>query len=365
MSDFLTIALSYAIVLAAAGIPAISVRFVAMQYFEAARDVWLYALGWIAAAMTFAVSVPLGFMACAVMLRWRSWEQLPAVATWAGIIATWVIVQHLPTDVAAFLPMGWRLVLLLLIGMAIAQRWNGYEVKATTGSRVLLAGLLALVWPFTQWIEWPFYAVGFWLTSSWIALAALLVAIAIMHPWLAPGILVAAVVIVLLFAIRSTRVLLIDRTPRGGSLDGLRMRLRTWAAMIRLTAQWPWWVTGWGPSPASRLGGHSLERELEREEVRMVLPPHHDRDRSMGGQPQALASSPTHCEPLELACTYGLLAVLAMAIFAWQLQSHILLGDAWSASALAGLVLALATIPARAAPVGVLWLIVLAVVMRQ
>jgi len=352
----MTDAWPYAVVLVASAVPVVSVRFIAARYLDAARDVWLLALAWLAAILTAAtVSLPLGLMACAVTLRWRSWHQLPAVMTWAGIIATWAIVQHLPASAIEWLPIGWRLAMLWMLGFAFVQRWNGFEVKATTGSRVLLAALIVLVWPFTAWYEWPIYAAGIWLTSSWIALAALLVAIAVKYPVLAPYVAICAALVVAMFLIPWTRLTLIDHTPRGGSLDGLRMRWRTWSAMVRVTRRWPYWLVGFGPSPANRVGD-SLEHALALESVRL----------SAGeGQDHSIATSPTHCEPLELACTYGVLAVVAMGLFGWQLWQRVVFGDAWSACALAGVVLSLATIPARAVPVGVVWLIALAVVVGR
>lgn len=344
--------LPYGIALAAAAAPLISIRFVARRYLDGARDVWLLGLAVVGAVLTAcSVSLPLGLIAGAVLARWRSWEQLPAVATWAGIIATWAIVQALPDPARAAIPWGWRLVMLGLIGMALAQRWKRHEIKATTGSRTLLAALLVLVWPFTHPLEWPAYAAGFWLTSSWIALAALLVAIAIMYPATTPALTGIALVGVVLFAIPWTRYHILAYTPRGGSLDGLHMRWRTWTAMLRVSCHWPTWLVGWGPDPAGRRGP-SLEHALMREAVRLTVPE----------QNNALATSPAHCEPLELACTYGLPAVAAMGLLAWQLVMHVHFGDPWSAASIAGVVLACATIPARAAPIGVVWLITLAVV---
>lgn len=342
-------AMPYGLALLAGTIPLISVRFVSGRYLDAARDVWLLALAWIGAALTLLwVSVPLGLMAIAVLLWWRSWESLPAVLTWAGIIATWAIVQALPDMAFALLPIGWRIATLGLLVFAFVQRWNGFEVKATTGSRVLLAALLVLVWPFTHPIEWPAYAVGFWLTSSWIALGALLVAIALRYPVMVPWLAGFAALVVVCFLVTPLRLAIIDRTPRGGSLDGLRNRWRTAKATVSLTWETHRVVFGWGPMLASRMHP-SLARSLASESVRRQV---------------HLDTSPIHCEPLELACTYGLLGMTAMSIFAWQLWGRVTFGDPWSASAVAGIVLSLATIPARAVSVGGVWLIVLAGVMR-
>ena len=356
MTEYSLAALPFLAVVLASSVPAISVRFIAGRHLDAARDLWLLGLAWLAAlASCIVISLPLGIMACAALLRWRSWQQFPAVATWAGILATWWLAQSLTPAARDWLQLGWRIITGALLVFAFAQRWHGYEVKATTGSRVLLAALLVLIWPFTSPWEWPAYALGIWLTSSWIALAALLVAIAVKYPTVAPWVAVFGACVVVAFLVRPLRLALIDHTPRGGSLDGLRMRWRTWSAMVRVTRHFPTWVIGWGPTPAGRVGP-SLEHALALESVRLSALP---------GEDHAIATSPTHCEPLELACTYGLVAVIAMGIFAWQVGTHIVLGDAWSASAVAGIALSLATIPARSASVGVVWLIVLAVVIAR
>ena len=343
-----------AVVLSAAVVPGVFIRFITGKHFDSARDAWLFVLAALGAMSTVAwVSVPLGLMGVAVLLHWKSWKQLPSVLTWVAITATWILIQAVPPELLPVITLGWRLITVLLLCLAVLQRWRGMEVKATLGSRILLAALLPLVWPFSSPWEWPLYAVGLWLTSSWIAITAMLVAIAVRFPDTGPVTVGVGLLIVALFAIPSTRVALIDRTPRGSSLDGLRMRLRTWWAMIRLTAHWPRWLLGWGPVPADRVG-FSLESALERESVRLS-----EREN------YALATYPTHCEPLQLACQYGLLGTVALLWFAVQLVGHLARADPWSAAALAGVVLSCLTIPCQAVPVGVVWLIVLAVVLGR
>jgi hypothetical protein len=343
-----------AVVLFAALTPSIFVRYISGRSLDSARDVWLFVLAVLGTVSTLCwVSVPLGLMGAAVLLHWKSWRALPAVLTWLAIIATWILIQAVPHELLPVITTGWRIVTASLLCMGCLQRWYGQEVKATLGSRILLAALLVLVWPFTTPWEWPLYAIGLWLTSSWIACAALLVAIIVRFPEAGPVTVTVGLLIVALFAIPTTRVALIDRTPRGSSLDGLRMRYRTWAAMIRVTAHWPTWLIGWGPTPADRLGP-SLEAALEREAVCQSVRANYP-----------LATWPTHCEPLQLACQYGVLSVVAMLWFAAQLVGHLARADPWSASALAGVVLSSFTIPTQAAPVGLVWLIVLAVVMGR
>jgi len=343
--------LPYALVIAAASVPLITVRFIAARYFDRARDTWLVGLAWLGAlAVALGSSLPLGVMLAAVLLHWRSWQHLPAVATWAGIALTYALVTAHADVVRDTLPWLWRLVALGVIAFAVYQRWRGYEVKALTGGRIVLAALLVLLWPHASPIEWPAYAIGFWLTSSWCAVAALAVAIVMRYPFTLPYVVGAVALVVVLWAIPWTRRRLLDRTPRGSSLKQLHMRWRTDVAMLRVLARAPW--RGIGPMPASHVGP-SLERELEHEAVRRS---------ARAGVELPLNTSPTHCEPLELACTYGALAVVAMALLAAQLVPRLQLGDPWSATVVAGIALSCVTIM-RAAPVGLVWLIALAVVL--
>lgn len=349
----MTDVLPYAAVVGATMVPFIAVRFISVRYFDLARDTWLLGLSWFATFLvSVSISLPLGLMCGIVLWHWRSWRELPAVATWAAIVATWVIAHAAAPTLRDALPIGWRLAALILMAGAFYQRWHGMEVKASTGSRILLSGLLVLIWPFSHPIEWPAYALAFWLTSSWVAWGALAVAICWRYPVATPYVGAIVGLVLVAYCIPWTRRVLIDRTPRGGSLDGLRMRLRTWWAMIVVTTAARKWLVGWGPNPANRVGD-SLEHALSIQAVLLS-------DKAEEDVP--LNTSPTHCEPLELACTYGVVAVVAMGLLVWHCAGAVILGDAWSAAAIAGGVLSLATIPARAAPVGVVWLVVLAVV---
>lgn len=345
---------AYATLAAVSLVPMISVRYIAARYLDAARDVWLVGLAWLGALALCWHTPALGLAAIATLVHWRSWEQLPAVLTWTGLIATWLLVQALPSWAVFALPAGWRITVggIMLLGFALAQQRRKTEIKAGTGTRVMLAALLVLVWPFTAWWEWPLYAYGLWLTSSWVALLALGVAVAVRYPLAAPYAGAVLGLVVTCFAVPWARRQIIDRTPRGGSLDGFRERWRTWMAMLRLMRRWPIWLTGAGPEPASRRR-HWLKHDLAREAIRLS---------AAQGRDVSMVGSPTHCEPLEYAYTYGVLGMAAMGAMVWHLAPRLAWGDPWTASALAGGVIALASIPARVVPVGIVWWVVLAVI---
>jgi hypothetical protein len=347
-------ALPFAFVGLASLVPLIAIRYISLHTFDLARDTWLLGLAWFATFLVaLTLSTPLALLGCVVLWHWRSWQELPSVATWLAIVATFALAQTFASTLREYLPLGWRVVALGLIVFACYQRWRGMEVKANLGGRILLAALLVLIWPFTSPIEWPLYALAFWLTSSWVALGGLAIAIAWRYPVAAPYVAIFGLVALVVLAIPALRRPILDLTPRGSSIKQGLMRGRTYLAMLRVTYRRPrLWLFGWGPNPASRVGD-SLEQALAREALLLS---------ERRGEPISLAVSPTHSEPLELVCAYGLVGLVALLWFAFDVARHLTLGDPWAASALGGAALSLATIPARAAPVGVVWLVVLAIV---
>lgn len=334
-----------ATVLAAALVPLISVRLIADRWLDVARDQWLRVVAG-CAALALTVRAPaLGCALFGAVAHWRSSEQLPAVATWVAISASWLLVQALPASWAVVIPWGWRLVALPIVAFAIDQRRHKVEVKSTLGHRTMLAGYLALVLPFASPWEWPLYAVGLWLTSSWVATLAAVVGIAVRYPVTGPWIAALFALVVLLEAIPWTRRTLIDRTPRGSSLDSLRVRWTTVITVARLaTRDGVWWH--------GRGAGDRLRRDRPRDDVQ----------REFVRTRRYVLTAPFHCEPLELAYSYGLLGLAVIVALVWQVAPRLVLGDPWSAAVVAGGVLALGSSPCRVVPVGTIWLVVLAVV---
>jgi len=345
---FVSIALGAMITFAAAVAPLLPIRVIAARYIDQARDWWLYGLAWIAAVLVLTYEPALGLIAMAALLHWRTHAQLPSVLTWAGILAVWFLVQSLPLAAHAPISWGWRVLAIGQVAFAVAQRRHGMEVKGTLGSRIMLAPFLALVLPFASPWEWPAYAIGLWLTCSWLAILAVGVGGALRYPETASATAATLVVLVALFAIPWTRRRLIDQTPRGSSLDGLVTRWATWTTLARLWYRWPVWLIGKGPNGPGV--AESTERDLEREWVRWR---------------QVLLPSPCHCEPLELAYTYGLLGIAAMGLLAWRLAPHLALGDPWTASVLTGVVLSLGSSPFRVAPVGLTWWVAVCVLVQR
>ena len=334
--------------LAAGCAPLLPLRVIAARYVDQARDWWLVGLAWVCAIVLLAREPALGLIAIAALVQWRTHAQLPSVLTWAGIIAVWFLVGALPVSAHGPVSWLWRAIAVGQVVMAMAQRLHGLETKGTMGSRIILAPFLALMLPFAAPWEWPIYAVGLWLTCSWLAILAAGVGIAIRYPVSAPWVAAELLLLAALFVAPWTRRQLIDRTPRGSSLDGLRTRWATWTALCRLWWRWPIWAIGSGPGGSGIRT--STEADLERESVR---------------RHSVLLTSPCHCEPLELAYTYGLLGIAAMGAMLWRLAPHLALGDPWTASVVTGLVLMLASSPCRAAPIGLTWWVAVCMLVQR
>lgn len=311
---------------------------------DRARDTWLYALAWLGVALLLAREPAFGLIGAAVLLHWRSHEQLPALLTWVGIIATWELVQAAPPAGLALLPPVWRALAVVQVALATWQWSRREEPRGTLGQRSLLGAFLALALPFASLLDAPLLAWGLFVAGAWLPLVAAGAALAVLHPEFAPWLAGLALLGAVVTAIPWTRRALIDRLPRGGSVDSLRNRLTTWREVVRLGARWPVWLIGRGPSAPDALDTPMLDV------LRVYVHRGH------------LAIYPFHNEPLECWYTYGLLGVAAMGALAWRLAPHLALGDPWTASAVAGLVLACGSIPCRVVPVGVTWHLVLAVI---
>lgn len=327
--------------------PLIVLRSANDRHVDHARDVWLRGLASLGACALLVTQPALGLVALAVLVHWRTHEQTWTVAVWAGISATWLVVAALPLHALEPVAAAWRLIAALQVALAVVQALQGRAAGALRGTmaqRSLLAGYLVLVVPFATPWEWPLYALGLSLTCSWLAFLALGAVVLVLAPWAWPALVVSLAVAVVLVAFGPLRRALVDHTPRGGSLDSIRERWRTWAAVVHLMRRWPVWLLGRGPG--SRNDG-APRLDVVREAI-------------LRGQ--QLEAGSFHCEPLELAYTYGLLGIAAMAALVWQVAPRLALGDPWSAAVVAGAVLACGTIPCRIVPVGIVWLVALAVV---
>src|SRR4030095_17172444 len=90
-------------------VPLIAIRYISQRYFDFARDTWMLGLALIGALLVGVfVSLPLGLMSAVAVYHWRSWQQLPAVLTWAAIVATWILTQSFSSIVRDWVPLGWR-----------------------------------------------------------------------------------------------------------------------------------------------------------------------------------------------------------------------------------------------------------------
>jgi hypothetical protein len=134
-----------------------------------------------------------------------------------------------------------------------------------------------------------------------------------------------------------------DKNPRGTSLDGPLQRVYTNALMLVLWVRSGAWVAGRGPDASLNDIVRAMYRYF----------PH---------APDRIISGHVHNEYVEWAYEGGALAILAMCGLAYRVGAGLHTLDPWSASALAGAVLAGGTVSTKSASTGLVFLTILAVV---
>jgi hypothetical protein len=339
--------MTWLLVLAAGLIPCLYLPGVTREDRAWTRDVWLRGLLLLGVPVLAWWEPWLAPLALYVAIRWdrlevtilspRGHAGVGSVVTWAAIGVTWWLALSLPAS-------GWWLVVLLWGVVAwgqavlmVVQWWHyGLEPRGTLGQRTLAGGLFALTIPLLP--AWATIGplVGLYLSGpSWVAVAALCAAPVVLWPlWGALGVSAAIALVAVLWLLPGR---ILEHTPRGDSLDGLRVRGRLLRLAWRDWRRDRTWLWGTGPERMQRVtwGWQARGHEID-------------------------PFSVLHCEPAQMASDYGVLGVAAMALFAWRVGSHLQWGDPWSAAAVAGGVLCLGTFPCRVAPVGLVWLCICA-----
>ena len=345
--------MTWALLLALALLPAIPLEQISDVQLSRARDRWLLGLLTVGiTAVAWAGEIWLALGGLWFLWHWRGPKQLGPLVTWTAIGATWFAARALPRDLFELLPWGWIVVGLVHL-IPAARQWaaKGEDgpIRGWMGQRTILGAFLAIVWPFAPGWLYPAFAAGLWLTGpSWLAGLSMVAGAAILWPWsfVVTGPLTLLLAAVIGFSSEASLNRWIEHTPRGKSLDTIRARWNCWrmlGAEARRTGHWRW---GAGPGTMPKM----LRRLNARHHP--VLPP---LDQNLGD---------AHNEPLHFAIEYGVIGMLAMLAFALRGGVHLALGDPWSAAAVTGLVLALASIPCRVAPLGLTWLVVCAGVIR-
>jgi hypothetical protein len=207
--------------------------------------------------------------------------------------------------------------------------------------------MLALLTPFA-WSIHPLWALaalpGLVLTDSWLAWLALVAAWGLYWPWSLSFTLPCLVGAVVALSRPHWRGVL-DRNPRGTSIDGPRQRVWTTALLLVLWLKEGYWRVGRGPDASLNDVVRAMYRYF----------PH---------KPDTIISGHVHNEYVEWAYEGGALAVAAMVGLGYRVALHLVPGDPWSSAVVGGAVLAGGTLITKSASTGLVWLTILAVVAR-
>jgi hypothetical protein len=125
-------------------------------------------------------------------------------------------------------------------------------------------------------------------------------------------------------------------TPRGDTLDTLWVRTEL---LRHAWSVWTWQGTGPGTTPYRHLQAHARGHLRE-------------------------PTGTLHNEAAQLALEYGIVGILAVALFAWRVAPQLTLGDPWSSAVVSGAVLSVGTMALRAPGIGLIFLLAAAEVVR-
>lgn len=346
MTPWLAIPLAVLVAL----IPCLPLRLVSNESLARARDMWLLlmlAVGTVWAAIHIPPFVPIGLF---FIWFWRSNKQLPSLVTWCVIGIFFFGVGKVPDEVMVWIPYAW-----LAVGAVVdvvlvmewwklrppgAPWWNPYRPfhsAAWFGQRTVAACFFALLLPFAPWWALPIPILGLLITSSWAAWLAAFCATIVLVPvpalFAGGGSVILGAAGWLLGGLYGNRRLL-EYTPRGDSLDSLWQRLRVNKLLVYAWTNPAWWPFGMGP------------RSMEKQIIRWAS--------KIG--PSALPLGQPHTDVLHMAYEYGPCGITAMILLAGKVIPRLHFGDMWSACIVAGVVLAVASIPFRVPSVGLIWL---------
>lgn len=331
-------------------VPLNAITMVATRELATARDRWLLA---VLTLVTVWLAWQPGLLWLALialwhLARWRDPALLGSVVMWAAIGATWALLRSLPPWAFDVIAWGWVAGAVGQVGFCLwswrVTDWSvikrpslGRRVKGTLGSPVLTAFYFTLTAPFTPWWLWPMLGVGFYLTCSWSALIGLAVAGAWMWPLTALPVAAGGLAVAMLGwwspVVRGQRLL--EWLPRGDSVDGWLTR---WT-LTRLLL-WHWWTGGhrWlghGPQSTTR------QARLWGSRTGVELP-----------------NGEGHCDIAQTVYEMGLLGAFAMLAFGWPILSRLTIGDPWSASWIALIVISLGHWPLRHPILGLMFLVI-------
>lgn len=330
--------------------PLLVMRIMSPVEITRARDWWLRgmlagATVWLTWAEPIFAPLALWFLC-----RWRTEREVGPLVAWSAVVVAWMTLRGVARETLDLVPVAWLAWVLVTVALLVYQRFwlgmrphEGRNPSGTFGQRTFAAAYLALCLPFAPWGLWPAIGLGLWLTGpSWGALAALAVGLPVLGgalgAALALSMALGASLGVLVgwtipLAFTAVRVLLIDRTPRGSSLDSLLSRYHALRLMWRHRGE----ALPWGAGP-----GTTWKILLRLEAAYQVKLPRGD----------------CHNDAVQLLWEYGLLGAAMIGIAAYRIGSGLTWGDPWSAAAVIGGVLSLTSLALRVPAVGLTCLVI-------
>ena len=334
--------------------PALVMWSVAPAQRRRARSWWILGLLVAGAAALLPLEPWLSVVILGMLVWWfrvpddlvgdRAGEELyPVVLAWGAVAGTWFAARAIPEAEAQWILWLWGAVATGHVGLMVHERLWGKDRRAPHGGfaqRFYAGSCLAMLCAALPLGFWPIVLVGLFLSGpSWAGVLALAAGSAVRWPWTMPYLASAVLVAAGMLFVPVRGDSLLNRLPRGDSLDGMRVRITVW----RLA------VAHWLRSPVTAkligLGPGSGPRSSRRWNLR------HPRMEALGN---------LHSEPVQVVYEYGLLGLLGLGLFIGRVGAGFQWGDPWTAGVVAGMVVACVGNSSGIIPLGVTFLILCA-----
>jgi hypothetical protein len=274
------------------------------------------------------------------VLGWYRDRELRLLLATAGVAAVWMAAPLIPAPARQGVAACWVAITLLEAAVSgyywgIAHRWwSGdltlaeqlplWPLSGFRGQHTLFAAAVAIVLPLGAALHWTLGLVLFVLLvglSSWLALLAALISLTVLWPILWPftgGLVLLATVLLIPRFFLARDSWLLNRLPRGDSLDSIKLRWASWWALAVVMMRWrlrTWLIgRGWAEPAGDLMRAWELRGRLIR------ISPHNDL--------------------VEVVYANGLAGVVVIGLLAWTVGTRLVLGDPWSATVVAGLLIA-------------------------
>lgn len=333
-------ATTVALALAAALIPLDLVRSAYGLERARAHDRWIIRLLVMSAVILACHDAVAGSVLGLGVLGWCRDRELRLLLATAGVAAVWMAAPLIPGQHRMAVAGVWVGIVLLEAGvsgyywgasrgwwrgdMTIAEELPLWPLSGFRGQHTLFAAAVALVLPLGATLHWAIGLVLFVLLiglSSWLALLAALISLTVLWPILWPftsGLVLLAMVLLIPRVFLARDSWLLNRLPRGDSLDSVKLRWASWRALAGVMTRWnvrTWLIgRGWAEPAGDLMRSWASNRRLIR------ISPHNDL--------------------VEVVYANGLAGVVVIGLLAWTVGSRFILGDPWSATVVAGLVIA-------------------------